>query len=376
MKVAQISYRYKPVRGGQEVYIQNLWQALRQRGVSCTIFQPNWGTSGEDVVLVPRLPLIGRLIPYSSHHLFTLALQYFYHKTLRSQDVLIVHYAFFSKPVWDLADRTIVLSHGIEWNPSLKSAYDRTCQKRAEQSFDHFTIVANDTDYFRHLGLEIAPGKGYFQEVAPGKWFIPNCVNPALFRKTDGVPELNHKKVILIPRQITQDRGIDLGIQAFDHFRQEKQGYHLVILGPVPKSEGKYYFYCQELVRQLGLEGQVTFLKPVPNDRMPDYYSSAALTVIPTLRREGTSLSALESMACGTPTVSTNVAGLSDLPTLQAGPTAAELCEKMVWAVENHAALAYQQREVVCSVLNLDHWAEAWVKVIESVATRRQRRSQ
>jgi glycosyltransferase involved in cell wall biosynthesis len=367
MNLAQISYFYQPVRGGQEVYIQTLQEILRKQGWDSKVYQPNWGKSASDAILVPRIPLIGRVIPYSAHHLFNWTLRLFYRQQLRKNQVVLVHYAFFTVPVWDYQNRTIVKSHGIEWNPGGAGSYDRYCERVAQESFDRFTIVANDTHYLRHFGLKVEPGESLYQQIAPGKWFIPNCVDTHLFTQKAGLDELKRQKIILVPRQITPDRGIDLAIRAFFLFDQRERGYSMLLLGPVPKSGIKYAAECQNLIRKLQLENRVKFASAVSNKEMPIYYSSAQLTLIPSLRREGTSLSALESMACKTPVVSTDIAGLKDLPTLKAQPTPQSIAEKLQQAVDNRTELAKQQAGMVSDHFNLRNWENAWVRVIESV---------
>jgi len=370
MNIAQISYYYLPVRGGQEVYIQNLQGILKAQGFRSLVYQPNRGVKSDDVVVVPRLPLIGRIIPFSAHHLFNWTLKWMYGRRAQEADVIIVHYAFFAKSVWNLRKKVIVLSHGIEWNLDRKSHYDRYCEAIGRASFDRFIIVANDTHYFRHFGLQIEPGKGFFKEVAPGKWFIPNCVDTSFFKKSEGPANLIPKQAVLVHRQITRDRGIDLAIRAFSLFNHLQAGYTLVILGQVPKNEKRYLSSCKDLVHTLGLDQQVIFLGPVQNHQMPEYYSSAALTLIPTLRREGTSLSALESMACGTPTVSTNVAGLADLPTVQAEPTPESIAQQMCLTIENRERIALEQAGTVSRVFNLENWRNAWLQVINQAGSR------
>ena len=83
---------------------------------------------------------------------------------------------------------------------------------------------------------------------------------------------------------------------------------------------------------------------------------------------EGTSLSALESMACKTPVVSTNIAGLNDLPTLKAEPTAENISHRMQEALADwESAREYQYNQAV-TIFNLNNWEQAWMSVINHVA--------
>jgi glycosyltransferase involved in cell wall biosynthesis len=221
------------------------------------------------------------------------------------------------------------------------------------------------------MGLAIEPGCGCFEEVAPRKWFIPNCVDVDHFRRTETIDELKNRKIIIVPRQITPDRGIDLAIRAFRLFLQTHADYYLYIVGKVSRGSEVYFEECKDLVKKLGLEDRVVFTGFIQRSLMPYYYSSATLTLIPTVRREGTSLSALESMACGTATVTTNVAGLQDLPSIQANPIPADIAGKMIETIDNLSDISFDQCNKVRQVFNLSNWSKAWLRVIETVSARK-----
>jgi glycosyltransferase involved in cell wall biosynthesis len=214
----------------------------------------------------------------------------------------------------------------------------------------------------------VEPATGFFTEVAPGKWFIPNCVDTERFRATDGIAELKARNVILVPRQIVEDRGIDLAIRACKHLHEKHPDVQMLIVGK--RHPGAYYHLCQDLVRKYELQHVVQFQDLIPHHEIAAYYSSALLTLIPTLRREGTSLSALESMSCGTPTVSTNVAGLRDLPTLQSDPEEVALASAMDEAIRRRPELAASQSATVRTTFHLGNWAAAWLQAIAQVAQR------
>ena len=73
-------------------------------------------------------------------------------------------------------------------------------------------------------------------------------------------------------------------------------------------------------------------------------YSAARVTVIPSICGEGTSLSALESMACGTPVVATAVGGLPDLPAWLAEPNPEALSEAILRVLARRDEVARPSR--------------------------------
>jgi glycosyltransferase involved in cell wall biosynthesis len=64
--------------------------------------------------------------------------------------------------------------------------------------------------------------------------------------------------------------------------------------------------------RERGLEQAVEVFE-LPLDGMPEAYARADVVVVPSTASEGTSLSAVESMLCGRPTVVTHIGGLPNL---------------------------------------------------------------
>ena len=66
----------------------------------------------------------------------------------------------------------------------------------------------------------------------------------------------------------------------------------------------------QKLAGELGIADVVRFEKPVGRDRLPAWYRAADLTVVPSYS-ESFGLVAVESQACGTPVVASDVGGLS-----------------------------------------------------------------
>jgi glycosyltransferase involved in cell wall biosynthesis len=368
MRIAQVTQNFLPMGGGQEVYIQNLNRVLRAGGHTVEIFQPNRRVREPGVFLLPRFGFISRFVHGAEPYIFNFFLNLLHRRRFAEAEVIIAHYAFHAPPFRRFAEKTIVLSHGVEWHLENQTWDDRIHQRRAHWCLNRFPHVVNDTHYLRHFGHAVEPATGFFTEVAPGKWFIPNCVDTGRFRATDGIPELKARNVILVPRQIVPDRGIDLAIRAFKHFHEKHPDIQMLIVGK--RHRGAYYHLCEDLIRKYELQKVVQLQDLIPHPEIPAYYSSALLTVIPTLRREGTSLSALESMACGTPTVSTNVAGLRDLPTLQCDPEEVALASAMEDAFKRRTELAASQSATVRTTFNLENWAAAWMQTIEQVARR------
>jgi len=75
-----------------------------------------------------------------------------------------------------------------------------------------------------------------------------------------------------------------------------------VFTAPGEQRDSKYENEVRDILNANGLQDRARFVKAIPHDEIADYYRLAAVTVlIPST--DGTPLTALESMACGTPVV-------------------------------------------------------------------------
>ena len=361
MRIGHVTYNYKPIMGGQEVYVDSLVKILREAGHRQRIYQREGGESGESVIEVPRVS--NKLPLLLSFNLGLLARR----PLLKEEDLLIINYpeAF---PFLCWHRNTVVISHGSTWTRRTSRRSKMARKFLARFAFQRATqFVANDTFVLREMGLDVSPRQGMFQEVSPGKWFVPNCVDVGLFAPRQGLPELKEKNPIIVPRNLTYSRGVDLAVSAYASFREKHPDTSLVIIGdaiPGVRESEEFKEKLLSQVKSLGLDSKVFFLGRLAPAEMPEVYSSALFTLIPTRCSEGTSLSALESMACGTPVISTDVEGLLDLPTLKCEATVESLADAMERVFKQREELGRSQRKQVAENYNLANWQRAWMKVV------------
>jgi teichuronic acid biosynthesis glycosyltransferase TuaC len=127
-------------------------------------------------------------------------------------------------------------------------------------------------------------------------------------RKTLGMTQFTLLSVGLLEAR----KGHDVIIQALPRLPDVK----LLIAGSGPDRRK-----LEELAQQLGVANRVTFLGPVPQAELRNYYGAADALVLAS-SREGWANVLLESMACGTPVVASNVWGT---PEVVASPDAGVL---------------------------------------------------
>jgi len=150
---------------------------------------------------------------------------------------------------------------------------------------------------------------------------VPCGVNLELFQPMD--KEIARQqlgfaddKVILFVGRIEPLKGIEQLLKAMPYL-QNGQRPRLVIIGGAKNSQ-RELDELQELSRSLHIQDSVTFLGLIKHKQLPYFYSAADACVVPSYY-ESFGLVALESLACGTPVVATNVGGIKSV--IQQGET-------------------------------------------------------
>lgn len=145
---------------------------------------------------------------------------------------------------------------------------------------------------------------------------IPCGVNLDLFQPVDS--ELcrrklgldDRKSIILYVGRIERLKGLSQLLAALAHF-DERDALYLIIVGGDEHSDNEVQLLRQK-ASQLGIKDRVTFLGRVPQEELPVYYSAADACVVPSFY-ESFGMVALESLACGTPVVATDVGGMKSV---------------------------------------------------------------
>ena len=171
----------------------------------------------------------------------------------------------------------------------------------------HHTIATTEKekeDLIRHYGA------------SPDRISVIPCgVNLELFQPMDKEIAkwqlgFSDDKIVLFVGRIEPLKGIDQLLRAMTYL-QNGQGLRLVVIGGDEHSQYEME-RLQKLSRALHIGGSVTFPGLIKHEKLPNFYSAADVCVIPSYY-ESFGLVALESMACGTPVVATNVGDLKSI---------------------------------------------------------------
>ena len=157
-------------------------------------------------------------------------------------------------------------------------------------------------DYVKHSDI-----KKTFKKYSEKFKVVPNGVNTEKFKP---IGEKNKTFTIFTAQGLDKQhffKGIEVLIKAFNILITEnKLDVKLVIAGGGDLKE-----HYEKLVEKLGIEKSVKFLGRLNHDQLPEQYSKAHVTAVPSTRRtESFSITAAESMACETPVIVSNWPGL------------------------------------------------------------------
>ncbi len=140
---------------------------------------------------------------------------------------------------------------------------------------------------------------------------VPCGVNLALFQPVDKTKakqklSLDGDKVILFVGRIEPLKGVDQLLRAMVYLKNSHKT-KLLIVGGDEQSQDEMERLCK-LSRDLRIQNSVAFLGTVDHEKLPVFYNAADVCVVPS-HYETFGLVALESIACGTPVVATDVGG-------------------------------------------------------------------
>jgi glycosyltransferase involved in cell wall biosynthesis len=142
--------------------------------------------------------------------------------------------------------------------------------------------------------------------------------------------------VLFTPRRLVQRMGLGNLLKAIAMVRQQVPEVWLAIAGKGPQRT-----HLEGQAAALNLQNYVRFLGYLPDDILPIAYQAADLTVVPSESLEGFGLILTESLASGTPALSTPVGGMPEVlsplcPDLvTAGIDAVALQERLVDLLQN-----------------------------------------
>ena len=285
------------VIGGGEVYLQDLCHLLQKMGHETTIIQ---GGSKHAEFEFEDINVIQ--IPSHGRYWFNLEWKAAIPK---NTDYTHLHDANHLFP-FKQGNPTSTF-HGVSWDvPYYGSNHLQYMQWWGRYKFfktlinhavkNSRAIVSVDTFLLRYVQSE-------FPNYRDNIEVIYNYADTEKF-KPKKVKKLTDKKVILFPRNMSLNRGVYLMLAAFEKLNRDDCELWMVGSGPENHAV-KAAAEKNSNIKMIGHKDHYT--------EMPLVYNQSDIVVIPSRGVEGTSLSCIEAMACGKPTIATNIGGLLDI---------------------------------------------------------------
>ena len=241
----------------------------------------------------------------------------------------------------DLPDNVTVRAFGAEGWPRTVAGFLREALRLRRRQVDCFLVAQGGPYPALLLPFKVALRRPVYQwkahpHVSPRMRFYARWCDDLVFTPTRGSFPLGLDTVRVVghgidtelftfaadqPRsagvaaigRIAAVKRLDLAVEAVARCR-DRWGVvpHLDVVGPVAPKDEAYRRQLGELVSRLGLDGDVSFHGPVDHDRLPELLGRYRATL--NLSRTAFDKAAGESMAVGTPVITTNDCTAEMLP--------------------------------------------------------------
>lgn len=260
------------------------------------------------------------------------------------------------------ASPAIGVQHGVWWEsdyPRIKRFANQYIQSSLARKFDAYVCV--DTSFINWLYAQ-ARGR---HEYAHKLFYIPNFTfKPSASPAGRAMPEI---PTILFPRRIEFFRGAVMFYDAMKQIWSSGRNYRARFCG-----DGVLLTQLQRLVQRDGFADLCSFSSSAM-DSMGMEYDACDVVVVPSIAREGTSLSCIEAMSFGRPVVVTHVGGLCNLVIpghngLVVDLRVEDLARAIVRVVEDPVLRAgiVSNGLATAQALSRESWREQWRRAVET----------
>jgi glycosyltransferase involved in cell wall biosynthesis len=134
---------------------------------------------------------------------------------------------------------------------------------------------------------------------------IPNGVDIDVFKPINKKKSGTNILFVSILDEYHEFKGLQYLLEAMCAVIKKMPGAKLIVVGEGPL-KNKY----QKLAKEIGISSHISFVGAKPNAELPNFYANSNVFVLPSINTEAFGIVLLESMACGTPVITTEYAGM------------------------------------------------------------------
>jgi glycosyltransferase involved in cell wall biosynthesis len=348
------------IYGGAERVLRDLCALLQEDMHDIVVYQPFPGISAPFSKQYKGITFV--MIPSNSgwEYNTNTDLNWQFNEYSALSDLRIYFCTYLSWP--NAVPPCITISHGIYWDniqgdtivKNLSEEQRREFFKRQLYGFTQADMCIAVDSNVRKVIQAIEPGSERKIHI------INNYVDcskffPAEKKTWNGIN-------VLFPRRLTVLRGSTEVTKAFMNMPQ----YNFTLAGQAHDDAAAQAFFKSHENRK-----NVKFIHKEMDD-MPEVFRQADISLVPTISTEGLSLSLLESMATGLPTITTPVGGLGDacLPgynCLIYDPNHEDICDYIQALAEDEETrikFGKRNREIALESFDISLWKARWRQLL------------
>ncbi|MEW7976671.1 MAG: glycosyltransferase family 4 protein [Candidatus Sedimenticola endophacoides] len=301
MRIGLISADFAPNVGGVAAHVVELGTTLSKLGHDVHVITLPLGGARERISswrgMTVHRPHIPKAKPFYSWLLHRWIVKFLNQNKL---DILHVH-----------GLRPLEATHNLPV-PVIFTNHTSGFLKRIQKGSSERNRMGNRLSHVSHI---LAPSEELCEASRKAGYngpitFIPNGVDADRF--SPGIGKLrsrlnipNTHIIVLLARRLVEKNGVVV-------FAEATAQLHDLPITLLFAGTGPEQSRVESILRKNGLFARAIFLGNIDNSEMPMVYNSADISVLPSFM-EATSITGLESMACGLPLVGTCVGGIPDL---------------------------------------------------------------
>lgn len=230
-------------------------------------------------------------------------------------DVISSHFALYTWPGLDVARDIAQVSHfqgpwadesGVEGAASLGQRAKHWLERRVYLRSTRFIVLSKAFEKILTSRYGVAPERVHV---------VPGCVDAARFdidlspaRARQRLQLPQDRPIVLAVRRLVRRMGLEDLVDAMALLKAQYGSDAMLLIA----GKGRLADDLQARIAASGLDNDVKLLGFVPDDRLPELYRAATLSVVPTVALEGFGLITAESLAAGTPVLVTPIGGLPE----------------------------------------------------------------